>query len=139
MVRYEIEKKIFNENYETKNLGKLWNETYKELLGVEPQDDAEGILQDVHWSQGMLGYFPCYAIGNAVAAQIYHTMDREINIEKALRAGDLQKIHTWLNDHIHAFGGVMKLQDLLKQATGETFNPRYYVDYLKEKFTKLYE
>lgn len=87
----------------------------------------------------MFGYFPSYAIGNAIAAQIYAAMDREINVDECLRTGALDKIHAWLDVNIHKFGGVMKTQDLLKKATGEAFNPHYYVDYLKEKFTKLYE
>lgn len=139
MVRYEIEKKIFDGDADLKHLDALWNDTYEELLGVRPSDDAEGILQDVHWSEGMFGYFPSYAIGNAVAAQIYRAMDADINMDETLKNGELSKVHAWLNEKIHAFGGVMTLQDLLLQATGEKFNPHHYVEYLKDKFTKLYE
>ena len=139
MIRYEMEKKIFLENAPVEALPKLWNDLYREYLGVEVPDDAHGILQDVHWSQGSFGYFPSYAIGNAIAAQIYHTMGKDFDIDAALESGNANAIHEWLSAHIHKYGGILSVNDLLKQATGEDFNPRYFTDYLEDKYTKLYE
>ena len=138
MVRYEAEKKLFNEGVPAEDLPKFWNALYKEYLGIEPPDDRQGVLQDVHWSQGALGYFPSYAIGNAVAAQLYHTMDKEIGVEALLSNGEPLKIRDWLHDHVHVYGGLKPVQTILKDVIGEAFDPKYYVEYLKEKFTKLY-
>ena len=139
MIRYEIEKKVFMEDYPIDKLPELWNQMYKEYLGVDVPTDTEGLLQDIHWSQGSIGYFPTYALGNAIAAQIYRVMDKEIGVDACLLAGQPEKIHEWLKDNVHVYAGTMKVQDLLLKVTGETFNPKYYVDYLKDKFTKLYE
>ena len=98
-----------------------------------------GVLQDIHWSQGSIGYFPSYALGNAFAAQIYHTMEQELDIQGTLRSGDLKPITNWLKDKIHRFGAVKKSRQLLKEITGEDFDPQYYIDYLTEKFTEIYQ
>lgn len=139
MIRYEIEKQVFAGKVETKDLPALWNKLYKDYLGVDVPDDAQGLLQDIHWSQGLIGYFPSYAIGNAIAAQLYHTMDQAIGVETCLREGRLDAIHQWLDENVHKKAGVTPVMELLKQVTGETFEPKYYVDYLKDKFTKLYD
>ena len=105
---------------------------------MEPKNDGEGILQDVHWSGAMFGYFPSYALGNAIAAQLYHAMDKNVDVEKALRSGDLSPIRAYLREHIHQYGTMRETKKLLKDATGEEFNPDYYIQYLKAKYSKLY-
>ncbi len=139
MIRYEIEKELIDGDLTVEELPKVWNEKYEAYLGVKPETDSEGVLQDIHWSQGSIGYFPSYALGNAFAAQIYHTMEQEIDIDGALRAGDLKIITDWLKEKIHRFGQVKKSRQLLKDVTGEDFNPQYYIDYLTEKFTEVYD
>ena len=139
MVRYEVEKKIFNENYPAEDLPKLWAELYREYLGVDVPDDRQGILQDVHYAGGMFGYFPSYAIGNAIAAQLYQAMDREINVKKVLREGHPEKVKDWLHDRVHVYGGLRTVDRILKDATGEAFDPKHYVKYLKQKFKALYK
>lgn len=139
LIRYEIEKEMIDGDLNTMDLPKIWNEKYESYLGVKPENDAEGILQDVHWSQGSIGYFPSYALGNAFAAQIYHAMEQELDIEDCLRSGDLSPITGWLKEKIHCFGMVKKSRQLLKDVTGEDFNPQYYIDYLTRKFTNVYE
>ncbi|MBQ8815111.1 MAG: carboxypeptidase M32 [Lachnospiraceae bacterium] len=139
MIRYELEKLMFDGEVSVEELPKLWNRKYKEYLGVEPADDAEGILQDVHWSGGMFGYFPSYALGNAIAAQIYHTMEKTVDIEGSLKAGDLKPIREFLREHIHQYGTMRETKKLLLDATGEEFNPDYYISYLKDKYAELYQ
>lgn len=139
MIRYELERELFDGDLSVDDLPKLWNQKYREYLGVEPENDAEGVLQDVHWSGGMFGYFPSYALGNAIAAQIYHSMEKKVDIDKALRSGDLEAILAYLREHIHQYGAMRETKRLLLDATGEEFNPSYYIQYLKDKYIKLYE
>lgn len=138
MIRYEIEKAIFSENVTANELPVLWNEKYKEYLGIVPGNDTEGILQDMHWSGGSFGYFPSYAIGSAIAAQIYHHLESVMPIKDYLLQGQLTPIRNYLKEHIHRFGQCKNTQELLMDMTGEGFNPNYYIQYLTEKFTKLY-
>jgi carboxypeptidase Taq len=116
----------------------LWNRTIKEYLGIEPKNDAEGVLQDIHWSGGMIGYFPTYALGSAYAAQIYNVMKKEIDIDKAIRDNKMELINFWLKEKMHQYGSSKTPKELLVSITGEEFNPRYYINYLKEKYTELY-
>lgn len=139
MIRYELEKELIDGDLSAEELPQAWNDRYEAYLGVRPQNDREGVLQDIHWSQGSFGYFPSYALGNAFAAQIYHAMKKDLAVEECLRNGDLRPIRDWLKEKIHRFGQVKKTRQLLREATGEDFNPQYYIDYLTEKFTKLYE
>lgn len=139
MIRYEIERGIFDGKYEIKDLPKIWNEKMKEYLGIGPKNDGEGVLQDVHWSCGLIGYFPSYALGNAYSAQIYNKMKEELNIEKILLDGDMEKIKCWLHKKIHQYGKLKTPKELIEEITGEDLNPKYYIDYLKEKYLKIYE
>ena len=84
MVRYEIEKQLFNGSLKAKDLPKTWNKLYRKYLGVTPKTDTLGVLQDIHWSGGSFGYFPTYALGTAYAAQIYHSMGQDININESI-------------------------------------------------------
>ncbi|PKK97707.1 MAG: carboxypeptidase, partial [Tenericutes bacterium HGW-Tenericutes-2] len=139
MVRYEMEKMIFNKNIDLETLPTVWNKLYKKYLGVTVPNDQVGILQDVHWSQGSFGYFPTYALGSAYAAQIYHAMSKDIDINQSINDENLRKIADWLKEHIHKYGSSKPPKEILKLATGEDFNPNYYVDYLIEKYSKLYQ
>ena len=139
MVRYEMEKKMIEEELPTEELPEMWNRLYEEYLGIRPHTDAEGILQDVHWSFGGFGYFPSYALGNAFASQIYAKMEQEIPVKELLERGDLKPVREFLREHIHQYGASRKTKRLLKDLTGEEFNPDYYIHYLKEKYTALYE
>lgn len=138
MIRYEIEKKLFANEIEVDELPKIWNEKMKEYLGIEPKNHADGVLQDVHWSAGMFGYFPTYALGSAYAAQFYYTMKKEIYIEELIRTDNIKEINHWLKDKIHQYGGSKTPQELLLDVTGEPFNPKYYVKFLIDKYTELY-
>ena len=132
LVRYEIEKMLIEEDLEVEKLPQIWNDKYEEYLGVRPSTDREGVLQDIHWSQGSIGYFPSYALGNAFGAQIYHQMKKELPVEKLLEAGNLGEIREYLRKNIHQYGKLKDSRQILRDMTGEDFNPSYYVAYLEE-------
>lgn len=134
MVRYELEKGLISGKIKVKDLPKKWNKLMGEYVGIRPKTDKEGVLQDVHWSGGMLGYFPTYALGSAYAAQIYQAMNKELNIEEALENNNIKAINAWLKDKVHTFASSKSPKEILMIATNEPFNPMYYVNYLKNKF-----
>lgn len=139
IIRYEMEKMIFENEVNVSDLPKIWNEKYEEYMGITPANDSEGILQDIHWACGNFGYFPSYAIGSAIAAQIYYHMNSIMPIEDYLKEGNLLPIREYLNNHIHKYGASKNTNELLWDMMGEKFNADYYTKYLKEKFTKLYD
>ena len=137
MVRYEIEKMMLEDGFNFDTLPSLWNQKYKEYLGVDVENDAEGILQDIHWTSGV-GYFFSYALGNAYSAQIYNAMKKELDVESLLEQGETKPILAWLKKNIYRHGMLYKPKQLLKMVTGETLNVDYYCNYLEEKFSKIY-
>lgn len=139
LIRYEIEKMLFSNEIETKDLPKVWEEKCKMYLGVTPKNDTEGVLQDVHWSGGDFGYFPSYALGNAIAAQIYYHMKSIMPLEEYLEEGNLTPIREFLRDSVHKYGKSKTVQEILKDMMNEEFNPDYYIKYLKEKYTEIYQ
>ncbi|CAM3087473.1 carboxypeptidase M32 [Streptobacillus felis] len=141
MIRYELEKEIFSDLEKMENaeeIAKKWADKYEEYLGVRPKTYSEGILQDVHWSQGSFGYFSSYALGSAYSAQIYKAMEKDVDINKDLADSNFENINNWLKEKIHQFGSFKDPKDVILNATGEEFNSKYYVDYLKNKFAKIY-
>ena len=139
IIRYEIEKMIFNEDINLEDLPKIWNDKYEEYLGIRPENDLEGILQDVHWSGGSFGYFPSYALGYMYAAQLYNAMNKEMDVEAILGSDDYSAIRKWLTKHIHQYGSSRKPNQLIMDATGENLNPQYLIDYMKDLYFKVYK
>lgn len=139
IIRYELEKAIFDGDASVDELPSLWNSKYKEYLGVEPKNDAEGILQDMHWSSGNFGYFPSYALGNLYGAQFIHALKKDMpDMEQKIAGGDLMSLNEWLKTHIHQYGAVYLPEELVKKVTGEELIAKYYVDYLNEKYGEIY-
>ena len=139
MIRYEIEKQLFAGELDVEDVAATWNKLYKEYLGVEVSDPAHGALQDMHWSSGYLGYFPGYAVGDAIGAQLKHAMIASgIAWDDVLASGDLAPIRLWLKDHIWSYGRSRTPHELIEQASGEALTTTYYLDYLTQKFTALY-
>ncbi len=138
MIRYEIEQMLFNDEITVDELPQIWNQKVNEFLGIDVPSDAQGVLQDVHWSGGMFGYFPSYAIGSAIASQIMFAMKKELDVDKLLMEGNLKPIGEYLDYHIHQHGRIYTTDELLNMMMNEGFNPQYYVNYLKEKYTTLY-
>lgn len=138
LIRYEIEKEIFEKDISVNDLPKLWNSKYEEYLGIVPANFKEGILQDVHWSAGLFGYFPTYAIGTVYASQIFSAMNKKIDINRCLENGDLSGILKYLNENIHQYGSLKTADEIIYNLSGEYLNPSHYIDYLEKKFNNIY-
>ncbi len=138
MIRYELEKELLNGNITIEELPQKWNDKYEEYLGVRPSNDAEGVLQDVHWSSGF-GYFPTYALGNAYNAMYYNRMKNELDIDKLVSEGHIDKINEWMKENVWKRADLLDADVWLKEITGRDFDPTDFLDYLEEKFSKLYE
>ena len=138
MIRYELEKAFVNGDLAIKGIPAAWNERYKAYLGVDVPNDAEGCLQDVHWT-GMYGYFPSYALGNAYGAQILHTMEKEFDVFDAVSKGDLSKVGSWLTERVFSIASLTDPDEWIKRITGEPLNVNYYLDYLENKFKTIYQ
>lgn len=139
IVRYEIEKMIFNDEVTVEELPDVWNKKYQEYMGITPTEDSVGVLQDTHWSWGEFGYFPSYAVGTAIASQIYNCMKEKMPVDQYLKEGNLVPIREYLRDAIHKYGSTKNTNEILQDVCGEKFNADYYINYLKEKYENLYE
>ncbi|TQR19734.1 carboxypeptidase M32 [Psychrobacillus vulpis] len=140
MIRYEIEKGLFNGDLKVEELPEIWNAKYEEYLGVRPSTNAEGILQDVHWAGASFGYFPSYALGYMYASQLKAAMLNDIpEFDELFEKGDLSPIKNWLTKNVHQYGAVKKPLEILKDATGEGLNGNYLADYLEKKYTEIYQ
>ena len=138
MVRYEVEKQLMDGSLAVRDVPAVWNRLYQEYLGVDVPNDTMGCLQDSHWSGGSIGYFPSYALGSAYGAQMKHVMEADIGpISSYVRKGDIGTIPAWLGEHIHRFGNMKKPAAIFEDACGR-FDPKYFADYLTEKYSKIY-
>lgn len=139
IIRYEIEKLLFNGSVTVDELPQVWNDKYEEYLGIRPKNDLEGILQDVHWAGASFGYFPSYALGYMYAAQLHHAMGQTIDLSAVLGSDDYAPIKNWLKENIHQYGRSKEPNELILAATGEALNPQYLLDYLKKIYFDVYE
>ncbi|MCM3748992.1 carboxypeptidase M32 [Paenibacillus pasadenensis] len=140
IIRYEIEKMIFNGGAKAADLPAIWNEKYREYLGLTPPTDADGVLQDVHWSAGLFGYFPSYSLGNMYAAQMADTMERQLpNMWELVARGELASIREWLTQNVHRHGKLLTPKEIILGATGKPLDSSYLVKYLKDKYTDIYK
>ncbi len=138
MVRYELEKEIISGELAVSDLPAAWNAKYKEYLGVDVPDDSRGVLQDSHWSGGSVGYFPSYALGSAYGAQIIDSLKKDVDVSAAISSGSLRPIVDWLGEHIYRHGCMYDPAVLLEGCCGREFDPDFFVSYLKEKFSAIY-
>ncbi len=139
LVRFEIEKALIEGSIEVKDLANTWNQRYKEYLGIDVPSDAEGVLQDIHWSHGSFGYFPTYSLGSFYAAQFYHQAKQDIpNLEQAIASGDMEPMFNWLRTNIHQHGKLFSAEELCVRLTGEKLNFKYFMDYAREKYAYIY-
>ena len=138
MIRYEIEKAIVAGKVEIDDLPKIWNEKYEEYLGIRPASDAEGVLQDVHWTSGF-GYFPTYALGCMYNAMYYARMQEEIDVDAAVRKGDFTVINDWMAEHVWKKADRLSPGEWILDITGRELTPDDFLDYLEEKYSKIYD
>ena len=139
VLRFEIEEALLRGELEVKDLPELWNAKMQEYLGIVPENDAKGVLQDVHWSQGYFGYFPTYMLGNLYAAQLYAAAKREnTNLEEEIAKGNLNSLLEWLRAKVHRLGLISEASELLQEVTGTGPTSKPWLDYVKEKFSKIH-
>lgn len=136
IIRFEIERKIFNQNLNIGELPEVWNELFKEYFGYYPKDDSEGILQDIHWAESLFGYFPTYTLGNLISAQIYNTVQKELDI-KEIEQGEYKHIIGFLKEKIYELGRTYTTQELVQKVTKEKINPNHFLNYLENKLQSL--
>lgn len=136
MIRYELEKGLIGGDIQVADLPRLWNEKYEQYLGVKPSNDAEGVLQDVHWAGGAFGYFPSYSLGNMYAAQMIHALRQQLpNLDTLVEQGDFKLIKQWLIEKVHRFGKLLTPEEIIHNVSGEELNPAYLINHLKSKYT----
>lgn len=133
-LRYEVEKKLIGGEVSVSEIPALWNDKMQEYIGVRPKDDAEGVLQDIHWSSGGIGYFPTYSLGNVIAGMILSTIRKKINIDDAVGRGQLGVIKDWLRENVHKWGATYSPRELQKILFNEEYNPKHLLDYLERKY-----
>lgn len=139
IIRYEIEKAIFREGVEVDALPALWNEKMQEYLQINPSNDAEGILQDMHWSDGSFGYFPSYLLGSIYDGMFLDTIEEELgSIDTILAEGRIAEITKWLNEKIHRYGSTRTPNEVIKAVCGKEVSAEPLVRYFKEKYTEVY-
>jgi carboxypeptidase Taq (EC:3.4.17.19). Metallo peptidase. MEROPS family M32 len=139
VVRFELERALINGELEVGELPSAWNDKYEEYLGVRPDSDSEGVLQDIHWYQGSIGYFPTYSLGSVLSAQFYSKADEEIdNLEEKIASGELQSLRDWLKENIHQKGCLYRTEELVENVTGEKPTADFFLDYIERKFGDLY-
>jgi len=139
ILRFNLERDIIAGRLRVDDIPEAWREESRRLLGVTPERDRDGVLQDIHWSTGDFGYFPTYALGNMYAAQFASALRRDVvNLDHALREGELNVVLQWLRRNIHAHGSVMTTEELCNHVTGEYLNPQYFLSYIREKYRDLY-
>ena len=139
IIRFELEKAMVNGDVAVESLPRMWNEKYRDYLGIEPDSDSNGILQDVHWTSGF-GYFPSYTLGNLYAAQILHTLHTELpSFDEELSQGNTAHILSWLRDHMYNVGAIYQPDTLMQRITGASLDPTYFARYLTSKFEQVYQ
>lgn len=139
MLRYEIEKQIFEDDLPVEKIPEVWNSLFEQWFGITVPEDRLGCLQDVHWSMGAFGYFPTYTLGNLYAAQLLKSMGEELgDINTIIQSGDWSSILGWLQERIHLKGSTLSPSELITKATGSEPSPEPFLQYVEEKYGRLY-
>ncbi|GGL34447.1 carboxypeptidase M32 [Halarchaeum grantii] len=140
VLRFEIERDLISGDLDVADVPEVWNEKMDEYLGVRPETDAEGCLQDIHWSHGNFGYFPTYSLGSVLAAQLYAHAAADIDdLDATVADGEFDALREWLGERVHRHGCRYTTPELVEEATGESYTADYFLDYAKSKFGDLYD
>lgn len=140
MLRFELEKRLFDGSLQVADLPAEWSRLSEEMIGLKPKNDAEGVLQDIHWSGGAFGYFPSYCLGNMMAAQIWYKVAEELpDLEAGFAKGDFAPLLDWLRDRVHRHGKRFDTDEMVQHATGKPLGPEALLRYLNERYLPLYE
>ncbi|MHA1977607.1 MAG: carboxypeptidase M32 [Candidatus Hodarchaeales archaeon] len=140
IIRFEIERDLAEGKITVEELPTIWNQKYKDYLGVDIENDSEGVMQDTHWASGLFGYFPTYALGNIYNAMQLHVIRQELpNYDELVRTGNLKPILEWLTKNVHQPSNLFDPAVLMEQITNEPINTKYFIEYCHNKYSKLYE
>ena len=140
VLRFELEQELVEGRLAIRDLPEAWNARYKQYLGVDVPDDAHGVLQDVHWAAGLIGYFPTYALGNLIAGQLFQRVHAEIpDLDAQLAAGELHALRGWLREHVHRHGAKFTTSELLRRVVGGPIEVGPFVAHLKGKLSQVYD
>jgi carboxypeptidase Taq len=140
MLRLEIEIALVEGNLQVKDLPEYWNTKMQEYLGLTPPNDAQGVLQDIHWSMGSIGYFSTYALGNLISVQLWEKIHQDIpDLEDQIRRGEFSALLSWLREKVHRYGRKYEPQQLVQRITGSKITPEPYLRYLQQKFGAIYQ
>ncbi len=140
MLRFELEMALMAGDVDPAKLPQEWNDRFESFLGIVPPSNKLGVLQDVHWSSGLLGYFPTYALGNLLAAQYYRkALEAHPGIPDDIANGKFDTLLGWLSENIHQYGRKFTAEELTQRVTGEAIDPKYYMQYLDAKYGEIYD
>jgi carboxypeptidase Taq len=140
VVRFNVERDLFADKIAVKELPEMWNQSYRDYLGVKVENDSEGVMQDTHWANGYYGYFPSYALGNIYSGQILERIEKDLpNWRRQLEKGSFTETKQWLVKNVHNQGNLYDPPDLIKNITGKELAVKPYLDYLNGKYSKLYD
>jgi len=140
ILRFEIERDLIRGDLEVEELPQLFNEKMESYLGITPESDADGCLQDIHWSQGSFGYFPTYTLGSVLAAQLDDALRRDLEgVDEQIRSGEFDEIRAWHTEQVHRHGARYTTDDLVREATGSDYAADPFLDYVTEKYGGLYD
>ena len=140
IIRFNLERDLFADKIKVAELPQIWNQSYNEYLGVDIENDSEGVMQDTHWASGLYGYFPSYALGNIYSGQILARMEKDLSDwRKQLSKGNFHSIKQWLAKNVHSYGDLYDPADLIKKIGGEKISVKPYLNYLHQKCSKLYD
>ena len=139
MIRYEIEKLLISGELEVDDLPDKWDDMYEEYLGIRAEDRASGVLQDIHWSMGAIGYFPTYTLGNLYSAQLLEAAREDLpDHDSQISRGEFQPLLNWMREKVHSRGSILQPAELIEEACGSPPSPEAFVEYLKRKVARLY-
>ena len=139
MLRFEVELALVENRLQVKDLPDYWNTKFNEYFGITPPDNSRGVLQDVHWSAGYIGYFPTYSIGNVISVQLWETVRKDIpNLDELIEKAEFQPLLGWLVENVHHHGAKYECQELVQRVTGSKIDPKPYLGYLETKYKDIY-
>ena len=139
VIRFEIERDLIRGDLDVEDVPEVWNDKYEEYLGIRPDTDSEGCLQDIHWSHGNFGYFPTYSLGSVMAAQLFDAAEDDIDdLDGKIADAEFGDLHDWLGENVHRHGSRYETNELVVRATGEDFSADAFLDYVDEKYGELY-
>jgi carboxypeptidase Taq len=139
VLRFELEQELLEDRLTLAELPDAWNARVHDYLGIEVPSDADGVLQDVHWSEGLIGYFPTYALGNLIAGQLWDKLREDLpDLDAQIAAGELEELRDWLREHVHRYGSKFSSGELLEHVVGGPIAVGPFVSHLKAKLGDVY-